>query len=83
MQAAPAPLPSCMQLRILERMQTTSVRIDRDTHQELRRLAEELQLSVGETVRYAVRRLQQSQIGSQLADALTEEEVQWLDADFG
>lgn len=72
-----------MQHRILRCMQTTSVRIDRDTHQELRRLADELQLSVGETVRYAVRRLQQSQIGSQLAEALTEEEVQWLDADLG
>ena len=68
---------------MLKCMQTTSVRIDIETHRELKRMAEELHLSVGETVRYAVRRLQQGQMGSQLNAGLTEQEVQWLDADLG
>lgn len=68
---------------MLNCMQTTSVRIDIETHRELKRMAEELHLSVGETVRYAVRRLQQGQMGSQLNAGLTEQEVQWLDADLG
>jgi hypothetical protein len=64
-------------------MHTTSVRIDIETHQELKRMAEDLHLSVGETVRYAVRRLHQAQMGGQLAASLTAQEVEWLDADFG
>ncbi len=80
MQAAVA----CMQECMLKSMQmTTSVRIDTGTHQELKRLAEELHLSVGETVRYAVRRLDQARIGDELAAPLTSEEQAWLDADLG
>jgi Arc/MetJ-type ribon-helix-helix transcriptional regulator len=68
---------------MLNCMQSTSVRIDTQTHQELKRMADDLHLSVGETVRYAVRRLHQEQMGSQLNAALTEQEVAWLDADLG
>jgi hypothetical protein len=64
-------------------MQSTSVRIDRTTHQELKRLAAELGTTVGETVALAVRRLRQDRVGEELATALTRDETDWLDADLG
>ena len=64
-------------------MQSTSVRIDQSTHRELKRLANELGATVGETVALAVRRLRQDQLGQELAAVLTTEEVKWLDADLG
>lgn len=64
-------------------MQSTSVRIDVSTHQELKRLASELGTTVGETVALAVRRLRQDQMGRQLTAELTANEVAWLDADLG
>ena len=64
-------------------MQTTSVRIDRATHLELKRLASELEVSVGEAVRIAVRRATQERIGAQLGAELTTQENAWLDADLG
>jgi len=64
-------------------MQSTSVRIDQATHQELKQLAIELGTTVGETVALAVRRLRQDRIGAELAAALTSSEVEWLDADLG
>lgn len=72
-----------MQPCMLIRMQSTSVRIDRTTHQELKRLAEEIGATVGETVALAVRRLRQDQIGKELSASLTSDEVEWLDADVG
>jgi hypothetical protein len=68
---------------MLIRMQSTSVRIDRATHQELKRLAAEIGATVGETVALAVRRLRQDQIGAELTTSLTPGEVEWLDADLG
>lgn len=64
-------------------MQSTSVRIDVATHQELKRLAASLGVSVGDTVALAVRRLRQDRIGSELSANLSAEEVDWLDADLG
>ncbi|MEN8234921.1 MAG: hypothetical protein ABFR89_08395 [Actinomycetota bacterium] len=64
-------------------MQSTSVRIDTKTHQEVKRLASELGVTVGDTVALAVRRLRQDQIGEELASSLTHDEVEWLDADLG
>ncbi len=64
-------------------MQSTSVRIDRDTHEELKRLAEELGTTVGRTVNLAVRALRQDRIGSQLAQPGRDDETAWLDADLG
>lgn len=72
-----------MQDCMLKSMQSTSVRIDRATHQELKRLAGELGTSVGETVALAVRRLRQDRIGEELNAALSKDEVGWLDADLG
>jgi hypothetical protein len=64
-------------------MQTTSVRIDVATHDEIKRLAASLGTTVGKTVTLAVRSLTQEQIGAQLAAALTDDETAWLDADLG
>ena len=61
-------------------MRTTSVRIDLQTHGDLKRLVSDLHLSVGETVRYAVRRLNQAIIGEELRAALNTEESAWLDS---
>ncbi len=69
--------------RILLCMQSTSVRIDTATHDELKRLAAELGTTVGNTVSLAVRSLRQDQIGSQLQAELTSAEVDWLNADIG
>ncbi len=64
-------------------MQSTSVRIDSSTHQDLKRLAAEFDTTVGNTVTLAVRALRQDRIGDQLKDDLNSEESAWLDADFG
>ena len=64
-------------------MQSTSVRIDQATHQELKRLAERLGTTVGETVALAVRRLRQDWIGEELTATLGRRESEWLDADLG
>lgn len=72
-----------MQFCMLNRMQSTSVRIDIVTHRELKQLAAELGTSVGETLTLAVRRLRQDRIGQQLTAELTSAERSWLDADLG
>lgn len=79
----PPQLQHCIQSRILMCMQATSVRVDVDTHRELKRLADEKHLTVGEAVRFVVRRNHQERIGSQLAADVTPDEVAWLDADLG
>jgi hypothetical protein len=64
-------------------MQSTSVRIDTETHEELKRLAKDLGTTVGQTVTLAVRALRQDRIGEQLANPLRDDETAWLDADLG
>ena len=63
-------------------MQSTSVRIDVATHDELKRLAAELDTTVGNTVTLAVRALRQDHIGRQLHAELDGDEVAWLDAEL-
>ena len=72
-----------MQQCMLISMQSTSVRIDQATHRELKRLADRLGTTVGETVALAVRRLRQDRIGEELTAGLSQDEVDWLDADLG
>jgi antitoxin component of RelBE/YafQ-DinJ toxin-antitoxin module len=72
-----------MLARMLDCMPSTSVRIDRATHEELKRLARELGTTVGEAVAIAARRLRQQRIGKELRSPLTKDEVDWLDADLG
>lgn len=62
---------------------TTTIRISRITHEELRQLATDRHQTVADTVARAVRLLQQDDIGHQMAAPLTDEEVAWLDADAG
>jgi hypothetical protein len=64
-------------------MQSTSVRIDVTTHEELKRLAAEFDTTVGNTVTLAVRALRQDRIGRQLRSDLRDHETAWLDADLG
>ena len=68
---------------MLIRMQSTSVRIDATTHDELKRLATELDTTVGNTVALAVRALRQDHIGSDLTESLRDDESDWLDAELG
>jgi len=63
-------------------MRNRSVRIGADTHQELKRLAAALGTTVGDTVALAVRSLRQERMGTQLQADLTDEEVDWLEADL-
>ncbi len=68
---------------MLNCMHSTSVRIDGETHDELKRLADELGTTVGHTVSLAVRALRQDRVGEQLAQPLRDDETAWLDADLG
>ena len=72
-----------MRFCMLVGMPSTSVRVDRETHEELKRLAKELGTTVGEAVAIAARRLRQQRIGKELSTPLRQDEVEWLDADLG
>ncbi len=64
-------------------MHSTSVRIDATTHDELKRLATEMDTTVGNTVAIAVRALRQTRVGSDLTTPLRDDEADWLDAELG
>lgn len=73
----------CMQVCMLWGMASTSVRIDRSTHDELKELARSLGTTVGDTVAIAVKGLRQEMIGQDLRRELSTEDTEWLDADLG
>ncbi len=62
---------------------TTTVRVDRATHEELKRLARERKSTVAETIARAVRVLHQDEMGQDLARPLGDDESNWLDAELG
>jgi predicted transcriptional regulator len=64
-------------------MTTTTIRVDRATHEELKRLARERHSTVAETVARAVRVLRQEQMAIDLAQHMDSDETEWLDADLG
>ena len=64
-------------------MQSTSVRVDVATHEEIKRLASDMGTTVGETVALAVRRLRQERMGHELSAPLRDDESAWLDAELG
>lgn len=64
-------------------MHSTSVRIDGSTHEELKRLASELDITAGQTVTLAVRALRQDRMGADLVTPLRDDEATWLDAQLG
>lgn len=72
-----------MHIRMLFHMPSTSVRVDRETHEELKKLARDLGTTVGEAVAIAARRLRQQRLGRDLNTPLTEDETDWLDAGLG
>ena len=59
------------------------MRVDAQTHNEIKKLAESMGTTVGDTVAIAIRRLRQDKIGEQLKTPLTVSESEWLDADLG
>jgi predicted transcriptional regulator len=63
--------------------ETTTIRISKDTHARVTRLAAERHETIDATVRNAIRALRQDAIGRDLTGQLTEDEVAWLDADAG
>lgn len=63
--------------------ETTTIRISRDTHARVTRLAAERHETIDETVSNALRALRQDSMARDLAAELTEDEVTWLDADAG
>jgi hypothetical protein len=75
--------PATPRRRKLICMQSTSVRIDVATHDELKRLAADLGTTVGHAVTIAVRSLRQARAGHQLASSLRDDEAAWLDAELG
>lgn len=62
---------------------TTTIRISRDTHASVTRLANERQETIDETVSRAIRALRQDTMARDLAAELTDDETSWLDADAG
>ena len=62
---------------------TTTIRISRDTHAEVTRLAAERHETIDEVVSSGLRALRQDAMARDLADDLTEDEIAWLDADAG
>ncbi|MGI8936754.1 MAG: hypothetical protein ACR2JF_00815 [Iamia sp.] len=64
-------------------MQSTSVRIDVATHEDLKHLAADMGTTVGHAVTLAVRSLRQARMGTELAAPLREDESAWLDAELG
>lgn len=63
--------------------ETTTIRVTRQTQEDLRKLATDRHQTVADTVARAVVLLQQEIIGRDLATPLTDEEATWLDADAG
>lgn len=63
--------------------ETTTIRISRDTHARVTRLAAERSETIDETVRRAIRGLRQDDMARDLAVDLGDEEIAWLDADGG
>lgn len=62
--------------------QTTTIRISRDTHARVTRLAAERHETIDETVSRAIRALRQDTMAQDLRAELTDDETAWLDA-FG
>lgn len=62
---------------------TTTIRVSRDTHAKVTRLAAERDETIDETVARGLRLLRQEAMGRDLATPLTDDEKAWLDADAG
>ena len=63
--------------------ETTTIRVSRETHATVSRLAAERHETVDQMVARALRMLRQDSMGHDLAAPLTDDETAWLDADAG
>ena len=63
--------------------ETTTIRISRETHASVTRLAAERHETIDQTVRKAIRALRQDAMARDLESDLSDEETAWLDADAG
>lgn len=62
---------------------TTTIRISRDTHSRVTRLAAERNETIDQVVSEAIRALKQDAMARDLAADLDDDEVAWLNADAG
>ncbi|NCD19335.1 MAG: hypothetical protein EOL89_05065 [Actinobacteria bacterium] len=63
--------------------QTTTIRVSRDTHARVARLAAERHETMDETVSRAIRALRQDTMAQDLRAELSGDEAAWLDACAG
>jgi hypothetical protein len=63
--------------------ETTTIRISRQTHATVTRVAAERHETIDQTVSRAIRALRQDTMARDLATELTDDETAWLDADAG
>lgn len=63
--------------------ETTTIRVSRQTHGKITRLAKQRHETVDQTVDRALRALRQLSIGRELNAELGDEEKAWLDAELG
>lgn len=63
--------------------ETTTIRVSRDTHARVTRLAAERHETIDDTVSRAIRALRQDAMGRDLGAELTTDESAWLDAQAG
>ncbi|HRC40758.1 hypothetical protein [Nostocoides sp.] len=62
---------------------TTTIRVTRETHARVTKLAAQRHETIDQTVARALRVLRQDVMGRDLAIPLTDDETAWLDADAG
>ncbi len=62
---------------------TTTIRVSRQTHARITRLAQQRHETIDQTVDRALRALRQLSMGRELSDKLTDEEETWLGAELG
>ena len=63
--------------------ETTTIRVTRETHARVAKLAAQRHETIDQTVARALRVLRQDVMGRDLAIPLTDDETAWLDADAG
>ncbi len=83
-----APLLACVDESVYtdyadDMSETTTIRISRDTHARVTRLAAERHETIDEIVSKGIRALRQDAMARDLAADLSGEESAWLDADAG
>lgn len=62
---------------------TTTIRVSRQTHGRITRLARQRHKTIDQTVGRALRALRRLSMGGELNDDLTAEEKSWFDAELG